>query len=182
MADRARRWLLGLTGPVRADLLRLAVGHLGAWSAGRVEDRYRRRQRGPPGRALVAADLEGQRRTVRVSDIDPQAVLDVDDRHTTVMDIQPIEAAVVDSDPSALVESHDQVCPRDQRVRDADIRAEVTPNDYIGACRERALGSLVPHGQHRWGWRAHEDQLYRQRPRLQDKSSRRFTTSRSTVQ
>jgi hypothetical protein len=54
----------------------------------------------------VAADLEGQRRTVGVADIYPLAVLDVDVRHAPVIDEHPVEAAVVDRDPSALVESH----------------------------------------------------------------------------
>jgi hypothetical protein len=110
----------------------------------------------------VAADLEGQCRAVRVADIDPHAVLNVDGRHATVLDIEAIEAAIVDGDPSALVESHEEMRPRDQRVCDADVRAQITPNGYIIACRERALGSLVAHSQHRRGWWAHEDQLYRQ--------------------
>jgi len=147
---------------VGADLLRLALGRPWAGSALRVVNRYRRRQRRPPDQTLVAADLEGQRRTVRVADIDPQAVLDVDARHATVVDIKPIEAAVVDGDPSALVESHEEMRPGDQWVCDANVRAQVTPNRDIIACREGALGSLVPHGQDWRGWWAHEDQLYRQ--------------------
>jgi hypothetical protein len=123
----------------------------------------------------VTADLKGQRRTVGVADIHSQAVLDVDDRHAAVVDIQPVEAAVVDSYPSALVEPHDEVRPRDQGVCHANIRAKVTPYDDIGASCERALGSLVPHSQHRRGWWAHEDQLYRQRRRLQGKSGMRHT-------
>ena len=71
------------------------------WGA---DNRYRRRQRGPPGRALVAADLEGERRAVRIADVDPQPILDVDDRDTAVVDIKAVEAAVVDGDPSALVD------------------------------------------------------------------------------
>jgi hypothetical protein len=55
----------------------------------------------------VAADLESERRTVGVADVDPLAVLDVDIRHAPVVDEHPVEAAVVDRDPPALVESHD---------------------------------------------------------------------------
>jgi len=160
LARWGRRWLLRLAGPGRAEL-RLDLGHRRARSAVRAENRYRRRQRRPPGRTLVTAELERQRRAVRVADIDPQVVLDVDGRHATVVDIQPIEAAVVDSHPSALVESHDEVRPGDQGVCDPDVRAEVTPDDYVIARREGAVGSLIPHGQHRRGWKAHETQLYR---------------------
>jgi hypothetical protein len=105
---------------------------------------------------MMAAHLEAHRRTVWIADIYLQAVLDFDDRYTMVVDIQPIEAAVVDGDPSALIESHDQVCPGDQGVRNAHVRAKVTPNDYF-ACREGTVGSLVPYGQHGWGWLAHRD-------------------------
>ena len=108
----------------------------------------------------MAADLEGQRRAVRVADIDPLAVLDVDDRHATVVDVEPVKAAVVDGEPSTLVESHQQVRSGDQRVRDTDVGPQVTSDDYIVACGKGALGSVVPHGQHRWGWSAHQDQLY----------------------
>ena len=160
LAKRGRRRLLGLAGPLRAG--RLGLGHSWARRAGRVDDRYRRRQRGSPGRALVAADLEGQRRPVRIADVDAQAVLDVDHGHALVVDEQPVEAAVVDGDPSALVESDDEVRAGDQGMCHADVGAKVTPDRYIVARGERALGSLVPHGQHRWGWSAHHDQLYRQ--------------------
>ncbi|OBH13261.1 hypothetical protein A9X03_25200 [Mycobacterium sp. E1715] len=47
-------------------------------------------------------------------------------------------------------------------MRDADVGAKVTPDRYVVARGERALGSLVPHRQHGWGWSAHHDQLYRQ--------------------
>ncbi len=161
LAERGRRWLLRLAGPVSAG--RRPMGHRPAGSAGRVDDWYRRRQRWPPGRTLVAADLEGQRRAVRIADVDPQAVLDVDDWHATVVDEQSVEAAIVDGDPSALVESHEEVCSGDQWVCNADVRAKVTPDDYVVACREGAFGSLVPHGQHRRGWSAHQVQLYRHR-------------------
>ena len=90
---------------MRAGLLRRAVGHPWARCAVGVDKRYRRREGRPPHRTLVAADLEGQRRTVGVADIDPLAVLDVDIRHAPIVDEHPVEAAVVDCDPSALVES-----------------------------------------------------------------------------
>jgi hypothetical protein len=129
----------------------------------------------------MAADLEGQRRAVGIADVDPQAVLDVDDRDATIVHVQAVEAAVVDGDPPALVEPHDQVRPGDQGVGDADVGAQVASNDDIGSCCEGALGSLVPHGQHRRGWWAHEDQLYRPRRRLRTKSRTRFTAVPTTA-
>ena len=69
----------------------------------------------------MTADLEGQRRTVGVSDVDPLAVLNVDVRHAPVVDVHPVEAAVVDRDPSALIESHDQVRSGDERMPDTNV-------------------------------------------------------------
>jgi hypothetical protein len=110
----------------------------------------------------VAADLEGQRRTVGVPDIDSLAVLDVDIRHAPVVDEHAVEAAVVDREPSALVESHDQVCSGDEGVPDTDVCPQVTPDDDVVACCEGALRCVIPHGQHRWGCCAHGHQLYRE--------------------
>jgi hypothetical protein len=95
----------------------------------------------------MATDLEGHRGPVRVADIDPLTVLDVDGRHPTVVDVQTIEAAVVDGDPPALIEPQYQVYPGNQRVRDADVGPQVTPDDHIVAGCEGPFGSLVPHGQ-----------------------------------
>ena len=114
---------------------------------------------GAPGRALVAADLEGQRRAVRVADVDPQPVLDVDGRDPAAVDEQAVEAAVVDGDPSALVEAQHQVGPGDQGVGDAHVGAQVTADDYIVACGEGAFGSVIPNGQRGRGWSTHRDQL-----------------------
>jgi hypothetical protein len=99
----------------------------------------------------MATDLEGHRGPVRVADIDPLTVLDVDARHPPVVDIQPVEAAVVDRDPSALVKSQHQVCPGDQGMPDAHVRPQVTSNDYIVAWGEGALRTLITHGQRRRG-------------------------------
>ncbi|BBX43843.1 hypothetical protein MSIM_52940 [Mycobacterium simiae] len=41
-------------------------------------------------------------------------------------------------------------------MRDADVGPQVTPDDHVVAGCESPFGSLVPHGQHRWGWSAHE--------------------------
>jgi hypothetical protein len=95
----------------------------------------------------MATDLEGHRRPVRVADIHPLAVLDVGGRYPTVVDVQTIEAAVVDRDPPALIEAQYQMDPGNQRVRDADVGPQVTPDDHIVAGCEGPFGSLVPHGQ-----------------------------------
>jgi len=108
---------------------------------------------------MVPADLESKRRAVGIADVDPQPILDVDDRDAATVDIKAVEAAIVDGDPSALVIPQDQVAARDQGVSDSQIGAKVTPDHYIVARRERAFGSLVPHGQRRRGWWSHQDQL-----------------------
>ena len=104
----------------------------------------------------MTAHLEAQRRAVRIADVDPQSVVDLGHRHATVVDVQAVEAPVVDREPSALVESHEEVSSRDQGVRDADVGAQVAPDDYVITRRESAVGSLVAHGQHRGPWSAHE--------------------------
>ncbi|BCI88443.1 hypothetical protein NIIDMKKI_36490 [Mycobacterium kansasii] len=102
--------------------LRRRVGRPG--SARDWRHRHRRRRRWTPDRTLLAAtDLEVQRRTVGIADVDPLAVVDVDDRYAAVADIEAVEAAVVDGDPAALVEAQQQVYSRDQRVRDTDVGA-----------------------------------------------------------
>ena len=64
--------------------------------------------------------------------------LDVDGRHPAAVDEHAVEAAVVDRDPSALVEPQHQVCPGDQRVGDADVGAEIAADDDIVASGEGA--------------------------------------------
>ena len=54
-------------------------------------------------------------------------------------------------DPAAVVESQQQVRPGDQRVRDADVSAEVTSDDYVVAWGEGALRRFVPDAQCWWG-------------------------------
>jgi hypothetical protein len=86
----------------------------------------------------MPADLEAQAGPVGVADVGLQAVVNVDRRHPAPVDVQPVEAAVVDCDPAALVESQHQVGARDQRVCDADVGAKVTPDHNVVAWRERA--------------------------------------------
>jgi hypothetical protein len=86
----------------------------------------------------MAAHLEGQGGAVGIADVDVHAVVNVDGRHAAAVDVHAVEAAVVDRDPAALVESQHEVGARDQRVCDADIGAEVTADHNIVAWRERA--------------------------------------------
>jgi hypothetical protein len=58
---------------------------------------------------LVAPDLEGQLWPVGIPDVDGLAVVDVDDRHPVAVDERPVERAVVDRQPPALVEAQQQV-------------------------------------------------------------------------
>jgi hypothetical protein len=82
----------------------------------------------------MTADLEGQGRTVGIADIDGLAVLDIDDGHPAVPDEHPVEAAVIDGAPSALVKPKQQVGAGDQGVCDADVSAKVAPDDDVVAC------------------------------------------------
>ena len=70
----------------------------------------------------MSANFEGQCGTIRVADVDPLAIVDVDNWDAAIVDVHPVEAAVVDRDPSALVKSQQQVRSGDQRLRDADVR------------------------------------------------------------
>lgn len=46
--------------------------------------------------------------------MDSLGIVDVHDWHPTVIEVEPIEAAIVNGDPATLVESQQQVCPGDQ--------------------------------------------------------------------
>jgi hypothetical protein len=86
----------------------------------------------------MAADLERQARTVGIADVELLAVLNVDCGHPAPVDVHAVEAAVVNRDPAALVESKHQVGARDQRVGDPDIGTEVAADHDIVAWREGA--------------------------------------------
>ncbi len=86
----------------------------------------------------MPADLEGQAGPVGVADVDLLAVVDVDGGHTASVDEHPVEAAVVDRHPAALVEPQHHMGPRDQGVGDTQVGAKVTADDDITAGRERA--------------------------------------------
>jgi hypothetical protein len=86
----------------------------------------------------MPAHLEGQPRPIWIADVDLLTVLDVDGGHTATVDEHPVQAAVVDRDPAALVEPQYQVRSRDQGMGDAHISAKVAADDDITTGREGA--------------------------------------------
>lgn len=109
----------------------------------------------------MPAHFEGQLRAVGIADVDLLPVVDVDGGHAAAVDVHPVEAAVVDGDPAALVEAHHEMRTGNQRVGDSDVSTQVSADDNIVAGRERASGAVVPNGQRGGGWSAHRQQLYR---------------------
>ena len=81
----------------------------------------------------MPAHLEREPRTVGTADVDLLAVGNVDRGHAAAVDVQAVEAAIVDSDPAALIEPQDEVGARDQRVRDADVGTRPTTTSLPGA-------------------------------------------------
>ena len=137
----------GLRGPRRVSRARRADGH--------------RLGRCPPGCALVSPDLETQLRPIGIADVEVLTVLQVDRGHAPVVDVHPVEAAVVDGDPPALVEPQHKVCARDQWMCDTDVGAEVTSDNDVVARRKGSGRPVISNGQRGRGWSAHRDQLYR---------------------
>jgi hypothetical protein len=109
----------------------------------------------------MAADLEPQQWPVRVADVNLLAVGDVSGGHPAAIEVHPVETAVVNGDPPALLEPQHQVGPGDQRVGDADVGAQIPADDDVVAGCESAWGSVVPNGQRGGCWSAHRQQLYR---------------------
>ncbi len=120
---------------------------------------------GVPTEPWWRPDLEGQLRTVGVADVDVEAVDDVDHRNPLAVDEHPVEAAVVDRHPAALVEAQHQVRSGDQRMGDADVGAQIAADHHVVAWREGACRPVVPNGQRGRGWSRHRMQLYRYRAR-----------------
>ena len=119
--------------------------------------------RRPAGLALLRSDLEGQPRSLRIADVDALAVVDVDDRHPVAVDVGPVQRAVVDRQPSALIEAQDQVRAGDPRIRDAHVGVHVAPDDHLVACREGTLGPVVPNCQDGRGGSSHYSSIGRAR-------------------
>jgi len=86
--------------------------------------------------ALLGPDREGQVRASRVSDVDALAVVDIDDRHSIAVEIGPVQRAVIDCQPSALIETQYQMRARDSRIGDAHIGLHVASDDHFVSGRE----------------------------------------------
>jgi hypothetical protein len=92
---------------------------------------------------------------LRIPDVDALAVVDVDDRHPVAVDVGAVQRAVIDCQPSALIEPQNQVRAGDPRIRDAQVGVQVTPDDHLVARREGTLGPVVPNCQDRRGGSIH---------------------------
>jgi hypothetical protein len=53
----------------------------------------------------MMTDFEGELRSVWIADVDGLAIVNVDHRHPTPIDVSPVQRAVVDRQPAALVEA-----------------------------------------------------------------------------
>jgi hypothetical protein len=104
-------------------------------------------------------DLETQLRPIGIADVDVLTVLQVNGGHPAVVDVHPVEAAVVDGDPPTLVEPQHEMRARDQRMGDSDVGAKIAADDYVVARRERSGRPVVSNGQRGWCWSAHRGQL-----------------------
>ena len=93
---------------------------------------------------LLRADREGQPWPLRIPHVYALAVVDVDDRHPVAVDVGPVQRAVVDGQPAALIEAQDQVRARDPRVRDAQVGVLITSDDNLMTRCEGTLGPVVP--------------------------------------
>ena len=101
------------------------------------------------------SQLERHLRTIRIADIDPLPVTDVNRRHPLVIDEDAIEAAVVDRDPATLIESQHEVRSGHQGMGDAHVGPQVPPNDDIMARRKSALSTVGADGDSGQSWCTH---------------------------
>jgi hypothetical protein len=62
-----------------------------------------------PGHPVVTPDLEPQQWPVWIPDIEALAVADIDHRHPLSIDESPVQRAVVDGQPPALIETEQQM-------------------------------------------------------------------------
>jgi hypothetical protein len=130
-------------------------GQRGPGNGGRTGVRRRPGPQGPVGLALLRSDRERQPRSLRVPDVDGLPVVDVDHRHPVSVEVGPVQRAVIDRQPAALIEAHDQMCARYPRVRDPQIGMRIPADDHLVACGERTLGPVVSDCQDRRGGSTH---------------------------
>ena len=103
----------------------------------------------------LRSDREGQARTLGVSDVNALAVMDIDHRHPVAVEVGPVQRAVVDCQPTALIEPQDQMRARDARIGDAHIGLHVATDDHLVAGREGSLGPVMPNCQDGRGKSSH---------------------------
>lgn len=84
----------------------------------------------------MPTDFEGQPRTVRITDVEGLAVVDVDGRYPASIDEHTVEAAVVDRHPTVVVVPHHQVRAGDQRMGNAYVGAQIATDHHIIAGSE----------------------------------------------
>ena len=94
---------------------------------------------GLPDRAGGPAELESQPRPVRITDVDDLPVADVYRQHLTPVNEHSIERAVVDRHPLAVFEAQHHMCPRHQRMGQANIGSQITSDHHVMTRREGAF-------------------------------------------
>jgi hypothetical protein len=87
----------------------------------------------------VPSHLEGDPRSVWIAKAHCLAIADLDHRHPLAIDVDPVEGAVVDPQPPTLLESQQEVSPGHQGMGDPHVSAQITSDDNVVACGERAL-------------------------------------------
>lgn len=87
----------------------------------------------------VPPHLEAQERTVGVSDVQALAVIDLDHGYATAVDERLVQRIVVDRQPSALIETQEEMSTRDQRMGDPHIGAQVSSDHHVVARCEGAF-------------------------------------------
>ena len=68
----------------------------------------------------------------------------------------PLSELLSIADPPALVEAQQQVSAGDQRVRHAQVGAQVAADDHVAARGEAAFGLVSPNRQHWLGGSIHQ--------------------------
>lgn len=131
------------------------LGDRGPGQSGRPGIRRRSHLGWPAGLPLLRSDREGQPRPLRIPDVDALAVVDVDHRHPVAVDVGPVQRAVVDCQPSALIEAQDQMRAGYPGVRDAQVGVQVASDNHLMTCSEGTLGPVVLNGQHGRGGSTH---------------------------
>jgi hypothetical protein len=127
----------------------------GPGKRGRPGIRRRPRLGWSAGLPVLGTDRKGQPRPLRIPHVNALAVVDVDDRHSVAVDVGPVQRAVVDCQPSAVIEAQYQMGAGYPGVRDAQVGVQVAPDNHLMACSEGTLGAVVPDCQHRRGRSTH---------------------------